>query len=109
MAHGDVEVAVAGPSGGQVLEDNLKWTLSEKAAWQMTKSAQLSYFNNLQYKLIGHRAGGGTFADSAARNYNYKYPDVHQVKFTTPIGSKMVIDSAPLASTANDAKMPSLS
>ena len=31
----------------------------------MTKSAQLSYFNNLQYKLIGHRNGGGTFADSA--------------------------------------------
>ena len=37
------------PNGEQVLEDNIKWTISEKVAWQMTKSAQLSYFNNLQY------------------------------------------------------------
>ena len=68
----------------QVLDDNLMWTTSAKAAWQVTKSAQLSYFNNLQYKFIGHRNGGGTFADSHARNYNDKYPDAHQVKFTTP-------------------------
>ena len=73
--------------GSQVLDDNLMWTTSAKVAWQMTKNAQLSYFNNLQYKLIGHRNGGGTaFAESKARNLNDKYPDVHQVKFTSPIG-----------------------
>jgi len=55
---------------------------------------QLSYFNNLQYKLIGHRNGGGTFADSRARNLNDKYPDVHQVKFTSPLGSKIVVDAS---------------
>src|SRR5258706_992481 len=79
--------------GSQVLDDNWMWTSSEKVAWQVTKSAQLSYFNNLQYKLIGHR-GGGTFGDSKARQFNDKYPDVHQVKFTTPLGSKMVVDSS---------------
>ena len=70
--------------GTQVLDDNWMWTTSAKAAWQMTRNAQLSYFNNLQYKLIGHRNGGGTFADSAARNLNDKYPgcpsgEVHDV------------------------------
>src|SRR2546421_1192865 len=80
------------PDGSQVLDDNLMWTTSAKVAWQMTKSAQLSYFNNLQYKLIGHRNGGGTFAESRARNLNDKYPDVHQVKFTSPIGSRLVVD-----------------
>ncbi len=79
-------------TGKQVLDDNLMWTTSSKAAWQVTKSAQLSYFNNLQYKFIGHRNGGGTFADSQARNFNDKYPDAHQVKFTSPIGTKMVAD-----------------
>ena len=63
-------------------------------SWQVTKGAQLSYFNNLQYKLIGHRNGGGTFAESAARNLNDKYPDVHQVKFTSPFGSRVVIDAS---------------
>jgi hypothetical protein len=63
-------------------------------AWQVTRNAQLSYFNNLQYKLIGHRNGGGTFAESRARNLNDKYPDVHQVKFTTPIRSKFVVDAS---------------
>jgi hypothetical protein len=78
--------------GTQVLDDNLMWTTAGKVAWQMTRSAQLSYFNNLQYKLIGHRNGGGTFADSRARNLNDKYPDVHQVKFTSSIRSRTVVD-----------------
>src|SRR3954469_12814517 len=80
------------PDGTQVLDDNLMWTTATKVAWQMNRSAQLSYFNNLQYKLIGHRNGGGTFAESRARNLNDKYPDVHQVKFTSPIGSRLVVD-----------------
>ena len=80
--------------GTQVLDDNLMWTTAGKVAWQMTRSAQLSYFNNLQYKLIGHRNGGGTFADSAARNLNDKYPDVHQVKFTSSIRSRAVVDAS---------------
>jgi hypothetical protein len=79
-------------TGKQVLDDNVMWTTTAKAAWQVTKSAQLSYFNNTQYKFIGHRNGGGTFADSVARNFNDKYPTVHQVKFTSPIGSRMVVD-----------------
>src|SRR4029077_15397865 len=82
------------PDGTQVLDDNLMWTTSAKVAWQVTRTAQLSYFNNLQYKLIGHRNGGGTFAESRARNLNDKYPDVHQVKFTSPIGSRYVIDAS---------------
>jgi hypothetical protein len=81
-------------NGSQVLDDNQMWTTSGKVAWQITKSAQLSYFNNLQYKLIGHRNGGGTFADSSARNLNDKYPDVHQVKFTTPFGTRLVVDAS---------------
>ena len=79
--------------GTPVIDDNWMWTSSEKVAWQVTKSAQLSYFNNLQYKIIGHR-GGGTFGDGPARQYSFKYPDDHQIKFTTPIGTKMVIDSS---------------
>ncbi len=79
------------PDGTQVIDDNIMWTATAKASWQITRSAQLSYFHNLQYKLIGHR-GGGTFADGRARNYNDKYPTVNQVKYTSPIGTKFVFD-----------------
>jgi len=75
-----------------VLDDNIMWNLGSKVSWQVTRSAQLSYFNNLQYKKIGHRNGGGTFADSAARNLNDKYPDVHQIKWTMPVRSRAVVD-----------------
>src|SRR2546422_4337695 len=79
-------------TGKQVLDDNIMWNLGSKVSWQVTRSAQLSYFNNLQYKKIGHRNGGGTFADSAARNLNDKYPDVHQIKLTMPVRSRAVVD-----------------
>jgi hypothetical protein len=81
-------------TGKQVLDDNIMWNLGTKISWQVTRNMQVSYFNNLQYKKIGHRNGGGTFADSAARNLNDKYPDVHQVKFTMPVRAKAVIDVA---------------
>jgi hypothetical protein len=80
------------PDGTQVLDDNKMWTMGSKVAWQMTRTTQVSYFNNLQYKLIGHRNGGGTFAESAARNLNDKYPDVHQLKFTSTLSNRAVID-----------------
>jgi hypothetical protein len=80
------------PDGTQVIDDNRMWTTSAKLSWQVTKSAQLSYFNNLQYKLIGHR-GGGTFADSRARQYNPKYPVVNQLKFTSLVRAKMAVDA----------------
>lgn len=82
------------PNGGQVLEDNIKWTISEKVAWQMTKSAQLSYFNNLQYRRVGHRPILGTFSDSNSRALNSKYPDWHQAKFTMPWRRNMVVDAS---------------
>jgi hypothetical protein len=90
------------PDGTQVINDNIMWTATAKATWQMTRSAQLSYFHNLQYKLIGHR-GGGTFADGRARNYNDKYPTVNQVKYTSPIGTKMVFDATYSRFRADDA------
>jgi hypothetical protein len=80
------------PDGTQVLDDNKMWTMGSKIAWQMTRTTQVSYFDNLQYKLIGHRNGGGTFAESRARNLNDKYPDVHQLKFTSSLSNRAVID-----------------
>ncbi len=90
------------PDGTQVIDDNIMWTATAKIAWQLSRSAQLSYFHNLQYKLIGHR-GGGTFADGRARNYNDKYPTVNQVKYISPIGSKLVFDVTYSRFRADDA------
>ena len=79
------------PNGQQVLDDNVMWTTSAKISWQVNRSAQLSYFNNTQSKLIGHRAAG-TFYDSRATQRNYKYPTVNQVKFTSPVRNNMALD-----------------
>ena len=90
------------PDGTQVIDDNDMWTVTGKATWQINRASQLSYFNNLQYKLIGHR-GGGTFADSRARNYNDKYPTVNQVKYNSTIGSNKVFDVTYSRFRADDA------
>jgi hypothetical protein len=78
--------------GTQVLDDNLMWTVASKISWQVTGATQLTYFYNAQYKKIGHRNGGGLFADSLARNFSEKYPQVNQVKWTTPLSSRLVVD-----------------
>ena len=73
-------------------------TTTAKISWQMTKSAQLSYFDNLHYKGVYHRNGVGNnntnFSDNLARTLNTKWPNVQQVKFTTPWRSSFVIDLA---------------
>lgn len=79
------------PDGSPVIDDNLMWTLANKASWQAARASQLSYLNLLQRKVIGHR-GGGTFADSRARNYNPKFATFNQVKFTSAQGSRLVTD-----------------
>src|SRR5206468_2654507 len=68
-----------------------------------------------QHRIVGHRNdSGGTFASSQARNINDKYPDAHQVKFTTPWRGNKVLDVSfnrfraadrfrPTAGTAPDA------
>ena len=78
--------------GTQVLDNNAIWTTSAKVSWQIDRNAQLSYFNNLQYKLQGHRSPGAGFFDSNASIYNYKYPNVNQAKFTTVLRSTMALD-----------------
>jgi hypothetical protein len=90
------------PDGTQVIDDNTMWTTTAKATWQITRTAQLSYFHNLQYKLIGHR-GGGTFADGRARNYNDKYPTVNQLKYNSTIGNNKAFDVTYSRFRADDA------
>ena len=83
------------PDGSQAIDDNVLWNYTGKVSWQMTKAAQLSYFANIQYKLNGHFVPGNTrssFGDDASKQHVYKYPTVHQVKFTTPIRSSMAFD-----------------
>ena len=84
--------------GNPVIDDYLMSTTTAKISWQMTKSAQLSYFDNLHYKGVYHRNGVGNnntnFSDNLARTLNTKWPNVQQVKFTTPYRSSFVIDLA---------------
>lgn len=83
------------PDGSQGLDRNVLWNYTGKVSWQMTRSAQLSYFNNTQYKLNGRFAGNerATFNEDRATQYVYKYPTVNQVKFTMPFRSSMLFDT----------------
>src|SRR5688500_10407134 len=85
-------------NGNPVIDDYLMSTTTAKISWQMTKSAQLSYFDNLHYKGVYHRNGVGNnntnFSDNLARTLNTKWPNVQQMKFTTPWRSSFVIDVA---------------
>ena len=90
------------PDGTQVIDDNTMWTTTAQGDVADDAHRQLSYFYNLQYKLIGHR-GGGTFADGRARNYNDKYPTVNQVKYNSTIGTNKVFDATYSRFRADDA------
>ena len=80
--------------GTQSIDDNALWNVTNKVSWQVTNGAQLSYFNDTQYKLNGHFGGNdrASFAEDKAKQFVYKYPTVNQVKFTTPLGSRMAFD-----------------
>ena len=65
------------PDGSQAIDDNVLWNYTAKVSWQATKSAQLSYFTDIQYKLNGHFVQGNTrasFGDDASKQHVYKYP-----------------------------------
>ena len=84
------------PDGTQAIDDNVLWNYTAKVSWQATRSAQLSYFTDIQYKLNGHFVQGNTrasFGDDASKQHVYKYPTIHQVKFTTPIRNSMAFDA----------------
>jgi hypothetical protein len=41
--------------GTQVADDNQMWNAAGKISWQVTPTSQLSYFSDLEYKLIRYR------------------------------------------------------
>jgi len=79
------------PDGTQVLDDNLMWTTSAKVAWQVTAPPS-SRIQQPAIQADRSPEWRGTFAESRARNSTTSTPDVHQVKFTSPFGSRVVVD-----------------
>ena len=68
---------------------------------------QLSYFDNLQYKLIGHRNGGEHVSPrAAARNLNYKYPDVQPGEVHVDVRQRAVVDVSDSRFRADDKFRP---
>jgi hypothetical protein len=80
------------PDGTSVPDDNMLWNFSNKLAWQMTDKSQLAHFYILQFKKNGHRVSGAAFSETGATTANTKYPQLHQVKWTSSRSSKMVVD-----------------
>jgi hypothetical protein len=78
--------------GTQVPDNNLLFNVSGKLAWQVSHSSQLSWFYIVQHKVNGHRASTTMFVQSGATTFNSKTPQLHQVKWTKPLRSKMVLD-----------------
>jgi hypothetical protein len=82
------------PDGTPVPDDNNLFTSGTKLAWQMTKAAQLTWFYSIQHKINGHRASTTNFAETGATLHNVKTPQVNQLKWTSPISSKFVMDAS---------------
>ncbi len=80
------------PDGTSVPDDNHLWNFSNKLTWQVSSRSQLSYFYILQYKKNGHRASTTMFVENGATTKDEKYPQLHQVKWTSTRSSKMVFD-----------------
>jgi hypothetical protein len=82
------------PDGTSVPDDNLMWNFSGKLAWQVSQPTQLSWFYIVQRKINGHRASTTQFVEAGATTHNPKTPQLHQVKYTRTLGSKMVLDAS---------------
>jgi hypothetical protein len=82
------------PDGTQVPDDNDLANWSTKVSWQMTQASQLSWYYDLQHKVNGHRASTTQFVESGATQRNVKRPQVNQLKWTSPISSKFVMDAS---------------
>lgn len=80
--------------GTQVVDDNVMWNAVGKLSWQVARGSQLSFFHNLQYKLIRYRNDDANqFVETRARNFNYKYPTVTQATWTHTLSPRMVVDA----------------
>ena len=80
------------PDGTSVPDDNMLWNYSNKLSWQVNESNQLSHFYILQYKKNGHRVSNASFSETGATTANTKYPQLHQVKWTSTRSARMVYD-----------------
>jgi hypothetical protein len=83
-------------NGSELRQNNILRNTTVKIAYQLTKSSQLTYFNNVQYKVnaaCGQSCGGQTFTDNLAQGYKSKTPDVNQVKYTGSFGPRFVLDA----------------
>ena len=82
------------PDGTQVPDDNDLFNSSSKLAWQVNPTSQFSYFYTIQHKVNGHRASTTMFSESGATTRNIKLPQVHQLKWTSTLSSKLVFDAS---------------
>ena len=80
------------PDGTSVPDDNMLWNFSNKLSWQINSNSQLSHFYILQFKKNGHRVSGAAFSETGATTANTKYPQLHQVKWTSTRSARMVFD-----------------
>ena len=80
------------PDGTSVPDDNMLWNFSNKLSWQVSRNSQLSHFYILQYKKNGHRTSNAAFSETGATTANTKYPQLHQVKWTSTRSARMVYD-----------------
>jgi hypothetical protein len=82
------------PDGTQVTDDNFILNTDAKLAWQASPTSQLSYFYLNQHKLNGHEGSTSSFQDTAATNHSPTTPQLNQVKWTSSLSTKMVVDTS---------------
>jgi hypothetical protein len=90
------------PDGTSVPDDNMLWNFSNKLSWQINQSSQLSHFYILQYKKNGHRTSNASFSETGATTANTKYPQLHQVKWTSTRSARMVFDASGSVNRVDD-------
>ena len=80
--------------GTPVPDDSFIWNNSNKLAWQVMPSSQLSWFHTIQRKVQAHQPSLTQFQEAGATMYNGKTPQVHQLKWTSSLSSKMLFDAS---------------
>jgi hypothetical protein len=80
------------PNGTQGLDDNRIYNYNFKASYQLSHSSQLhyTYSRNLKYRF--HRRTT-TYQEDAASRFQDQWADIHQLRWTDTLNSKLIADA----------------
>ena len=81
------------PNGTQGIDDNRIINATFKLSYKLNQSNQVHYTYSRNLKKRYHRHSGGDIQEDAATRFQDQWADIHQMKWTSTVSSRLVTDA----------------